>query len=282
MNAASGGPGGVRQAIVVDELGIAIGVHEAYRLKSAYRPLFSKEGDKLVPIGVKASTVPFTAGKQVAFADFRAGLDSADVSSVIGLCSALGLANYRHVGIDGLDLWVGYHPILNGELSPWLDETVDADDYEVLPRPRRLVCEFDASEEHRQALIGHGGTLREKGFGVAIGVFGSKHLAETEFGLSGPDIVRVEAGWFAQAYQDGATARLLGTVISRLRHRGIKVLVEGIASPGHLRVAHKCGADLFQGDYLAPAALGGTVFKLEPLSIRRLLDEPYRVTRHLG
>ena len=281
MNATSGGPAGVRQAIVADELGIAIGVHEAYRLKSAYQLLFSKEGDRLVPIGVKASIVPFAAGKQVAFADFLATVTPAKLPLVASLGCALGLANYGNLDSDGLDLWIGHDPLLHGDVSLWFADAIEPDAFESPARPRKIFCEL-AGMADPQALQKAGAAMRAQGIAFAIEALGPNRFAEEQIGPIGPDVVKVDAGWLAQACQDTATARLLATVVSRLRGRGIKVLVEGIAGAAHLRSALDCEADLFQGDYLGGAVLGGAIFETDPQPIQRLLTEGQRDVRLFG
>lgn len=271
MNAATGRAAGIRRAVVIDELGIAIGVHEAYRLKSAYQLLFSREGDELAPAGVKASIVPLLAGKPTPYADFLATLSEDSLPQVASLGCALGLANYGNLDIDGLDLWIGHDPLLHGDLSQWFADALEPDAFESPMRPNKMFCEFPGKDDP-QGLQRLGGEMRERGFAFAIEALKPNRPDEEQIYAIGPDVVKIDAGWLAQSCQDAATARLLATVMARLRGHSVKVLVEGISDAMQLRAALDCEADLFRGDHLGGAVLGGAVFETGRQPIRRLLS----------
>lgn len=66
MTPTSGRPVVVGEAIFVDEIGIEIGVcASAYRLKSAYQPIFSRVGDFMRPLWAKIDFALPVSGKPV-------------------------------------------------------------------------------------------------------------------------------------------------------------------------------------------------------------------------
>jgi EAL domain-containing protein (putative c-di-GMP-specific phosphodiesterase class I) len=119
-----------------------------------------------------------------------------------------------------------------------------------------------------------------RGIGVRIAsAFGRGGATQDQLDLITPEIVKIDGVWFQKLCRETATVVLFGLLVSRFHDRGAKVLIDGIDDAAQLRVALRAGADLFQGDHLARAALVGTVFEETPLAVADLLAAKPNVLR---
>jgi len=266
-------------AIFADEIGIEYGIYGEFRLKSAYQPIFMPSGRLLTAVAVEALVEPHRAGRPVAPAVFFDGVPAGDRLLVETMCRMLHLRNYRNVGVDGLDLFFNYNPLINDHLGRALAEirlmTRHLGDLGL--HPAMLVCEITEQAADDKVLISLVREMRRDGFRIAIDDFGTGHSTEERIGLLLPDIVKIDGAWFAEFCRHAAAERFFRPLVSMLHDRGAKVLVEGIEQSVHLRVALEGGVDLLQGFLLARPALAGTIFNEEPLRIDTLLDADNKV-----
>jgi EAL domain-containing protein (putative c-di-GMP-specific phosphodiesterase class I) len=274
----------VGDAIQVDEVGIEYGIHGEYRLRSAYQPIFAPQGRSLHPVAVEALIEPHRAGRPVApqvFFDSVAGPDRLFVET---MCRVLHLRNYRNIGVDGLDLFFNYNPLINDHRGRALAEirlmTRHLGEFGLTPA--MLVCEITEQAADDALLTRLVREFRRHGIRIAIDDFGTGHSTEQRVGMLSPDIVKIDGTWFGDFCRHAAAERFFRPLVSTLHDRGARVLVEGIENATHLRVALDGGADLLQGYYLARPALAGTVFEEEPLHTDILLGRDGKVIPLFG
>lgn len=259
-------PAAVRDAIFVDELDIATGVSGPFRLKSAYRPIFSRAGGKLRPSGVQGITVVSRQGQPVTPEAILTECPPEARGFIVALGLALQLRNYGNIGIAGLDLHVDCDPSQSGAILPLLSGLPMAGWEDIVLGPEKLVCEVASAARADSDFWVWMEELRWRGVRLA-GSFGADRTLPAE---AKADVVRIESDWFRKTCEE-PTVRLLGPIISVMRSHGSKVLVGGIETSQQLRVALEAGADLLEGDLLARPAPAGTVFDEAPLSITTLL-----------
>ncbi|TJV43490.1 MAG: EAL domain-containing protein [Mesorhizobium sp.] len=263
----------VGDAIFVDEVGIEFGVYGDFRLRSAYQPIFAPRGDTLHPVAVEGLIEPHRAGRPGSPRAFFEGVAAPDRLFVETMCRVLHLRNFHNIGVDGLDLFFNYNPLVNDHAGRALAEIRLMSRHlgELGLAPRMLVCEITEQAADDALLARLAREMRRDGIRIAIDDFGTGHSTEERVSLLKPDIVKIDGGWFAQFCRHAAAERFFRPLVSSLHDRGAKVLVEGIEQSIHLRVALEAGVDLLQGFLLARPALAGTVFEEEPLVVDALL-----------
>ena len=269
----------VGEAMFADEVGIEYGVYGAFRLKSAYQPIFAPRGDALAAVAVEALIEPHRASMPVAPAVFFDSVAAGDRLFVETMCRMLHLRNFRNIGVDGLDLFFNYNPMINDHLGRALAEirlmTRHLGDLDL--HPAMLVCEITEQAADDRVLAPLVREMRRDGIRIAVDDFGTGHSTAERMSLLQPDIVKIDGGWFAEFCRHAAAERFFRPLVSSLHDRGAKVLVEGIEQSVHLRVALDGGVDLLQGFHLGRPALAGTLFNEEPLSIEALLGSDNKV-----
>jgi len=269
----------VGEAIFADEVGIEYGVYGEFRLKTAYQPIFAARGDALAAVAVEALIEPQRMAMPVAPSVFFDSVAANDRLFIETMCRMLHLRNFRNIGVDGLDLFFNYDPMINDHLGRALAEirfmTRHLGDLDL--HAGMLVCEIteQAADDHVLASLVR--EMRRHGIRVAIDDFGTGHSTEGRMSLLQPDIVKIDGGWFAEFCRHAAAERFFRPLVSSLHDRGARVLVEGIEQATHLRVALDGGVDLLQGFHLGRPALAGTIFNREPLSIETLLGADNKV-----
>ncbi|MER8747759.1 EAL domain-containing protein [Mesorhizobium sp. M1050] len=263
----------VGDAIWVDEVGIVYGVHGEFRLRSAYQPIFAPRGRFLHAVAVEALIEPHRGGRPGAPRVFFDSIAASDRLFVETMCRALHLRNFSNIGVDGLDLFFNYNPLINDHPGRALAEirlmTRHLNEFGLAPA--MLVCEITEQAADDTLLARLAREMRRDGIRIAIDDFGTGHSTEERVNLLKPDIVKIDGIWFAEFCRHAAAERFFRPLVSSLHDRGAKVLVEGIEQPTHLRVALEGGVDLLQGFFLARPALAGTIFDEEPLHIDTLL-----------
>ncbi|TIW35515.1 MAG: EAL domain-containing protein [Mesorhizobium sp.] len=267
------------EAIFADEIGIEYGVYGDFRLKSAYQPIFAPRGRSLAPVAVEALIEAQRDARPVAPRVFFGSLPAADRLFVETMCRMLHLRNFRNIGVEGLDLFFNYNPLINDHLGRALAEirlmTRHLGELDLYPG--MLVCEITEQAANDKVLISLVREMRRDGIRIAIDDFGTGHSTEERIALLAPDIVKIDGAWFAEFCRHAAAERFFRPLVSMLHDRGAKVLVEGIEQAVHLRVALDGGVDLVQGYHLARPALAGTIFNEEPLSTEALLGMDSKV-----
>jgi EAL domain-containing protein (putative c-di-GMP-specific phosphodiesterase class I) len=266
----------VRAALFADEIGIEYGVYGDYRLKSAYQPIFTLRDGLLFPVAVEALAQPHRKGAQVPVREFFSALPAADRLYVETMCRMLHLANFRNIGVDGLDLFFNYDPLINDHEGRALAEirlmAQHLGEFEL--DAGMLVCEITETAAPDEGVLARlVGEMRRNGLRIAIDDFGAGHSTQERLERLKPDIVKIDGGWFAQLCRHPAATRLFRPLLDLLHAHGARVLVEGIEEPQHLRLALEGGADLVQGFLLARPAPVGTIWREEPLDAESLLDK---------
>ncbi|MBZ9742866.1 MULTISPECIES: EAL domain-containing protein [unclassified Mesorhizobium] len=260
-------------AIFVDEIGIEYGVHGDFRLRSVYQPIYAPRGGSLYPVAVEGLIEPHRAGRPGSPRMFFDSLAAADRLFVETMCRMLHLRNFHNIGVDGLDLFFNYNPLVNDHAGRALAEIRLMSRHldELGLAPAMLVCEITEQAADDALLARLVREMRRGGIRIAIDDFGTGHSTEERVSLLQPDIVKIDGGWFAEFCRHAAAERFFRPLVSSLHDRGAKVLVEGIEQPVHLRVAIEGGVDLLQGFLLGRPALAGTLFDEKPLAIEALL-----------
>ena len=269
--------------IIVDEIGIESGGYGIYRLRSLYQPIFERRGQTLRAVAVEGTVAPYVAGEEAPPEMFLAAVTPDDRDFVERMELALPLRNHRNIGLDRLELVVGPE----GSGSEALIDRVRLIGQELAEiglDPGLVVCAFGEQAASDNTLLAYlADEMRRHGLRTAIGDFGAGHWADAQIDLLGPEIVRIDSGWFRQVCRDATTVRLFDAVVSRLRERQSKVLVTGIETEQQLGVALKAGAELFQGSHLAPPALvGSIIFDEAPLSLAEKLGEAQKIVPLFG
>ncbi len=269
----------VDAAIFVDEVGIAYGVYEPFRLRSAYQPIFAPRDGHLAAVAVEGLIEPHRAGRACAPRTFFDGVPAPDRLYVETMCRMLHLGNYRNIGVEGLTLFFNYNPKVNDHLGRALAEIrlMSRHLHDFALEPGLLVCEITEQAADDRVLTSLVREMRRDGIRIAIDDFGTGHSTEARINLLAPDIVKIDGAWFAELCRHAAAERFFRPLVAMLHERGAKVLVEGIEQAQHLRVALEGGVDLLQGFHLARPALAGTIFKEEPLSVDALLGADNKV-----
>ncbi|HEY4192501.1 MAG TPA: EAL domain-containing protein, partial [Mesorhizobium sp.] len=193
------------------------------------------------------------------------------------MCRVLHLRNFHNIGVPGLDLFFNYNPQINDHPQRALAEirlmAMHLDELDI--DPRMLVCEItEQAAPDDRVLARLVSEMRRTGIRIAVDDFGSGHSTTRRMSVVEPDIVKLDGQWFAQLCSHAEAEKLFKPLVATLHARGIKVLVEGIETAHHLRVALGGDVDLLQGFHLARPALAGTFFDENPLMVQRLLGAP--------
>ena len=270
----------VNNAIHADEIGLEYALVGDYRLRSAYQPIFTPCAGMLVPVAVEALVEPHLAGQPVTPGAFFEALAPDDRLYGETLCRALHLRNFRNLGAPGLDLFFNYNPQINDHRGRALAQirlmAMHLSEIEI--EPGALVCEITEQAAPDNAVLASlVREMRRNGIRIAVDDFGAGHSTAERMALIEPDVVKLDGAWFAQLCRHMEAEKLFRPLVSTLHARGVKVLVEGVETAHHLRVALDGGVDLLQGFYLGRPALVGTVFEYVPLAIEPLLGSPARI-----
>ncbi|ESY99767.1 EAL domain-containing protein [Mesorhizobium sp. LNHC209A00] len=263
----------VGDAIFIDEIGIECGIHGDFRLRSAYQPIYAPRGGSLHPVAVEGLIEPHRAGRPVSPRMFFDSIAAPERLYVETMCRVLHLRNFHNIGVDGLDLFFNYNPLVNDHAGRALAEIRLMSRHldELGLAPAMLVCEITEQAADDALLARLVREMRRDGIRIAIDDFGTGHSTVERVSLLQPDIVKIDGGWFAEFCRHAAAERFFRPLVSSLHDRSAKVLVEGIEQPTHLRVALEGGVDLLQGFLLGRPALAGTIFNEEPLAVDALL-----------
>lgn len=262
-------------SVLVDEVGIEVGVFGDYRLKTTYRPVFRRlDGMLLEPFAVEASISPFLRGRPIDPEHFSTALPVGDKPTVANLARALSLKNLRNLGADGISLFIDVDlTALEGADGVDFEQGSETD-----PDPSRLICVIaTASLLDRHDLVEHTLTLRSAGCTIAVSGFGTGPWDIACMQAVRPDIVRLDASWFRRALSHPAAAKLLVPLVAGLHDQGANILIEGIANAAELRAALDCGADLFEGDLLGGPTLAGTGFETARRSTAEFLGDSSKI-----
>lgn len=273
-------PALVNDAIVIDEVGIESGRYGGFHLKSAYQPVFRREGAMLAPFAVEGLIMPFIDSSPVP-PDllFRNTLPQ-DRMFVESMCRALHLRNHHNIGVEKLQLFFNFDPHVNSDLGASISQIrfMARRLREIRLDSRLLICEItEASALSGKTLVRLAAEMRRHGIRLAVDDFGSGHSTLERVEMIEPDIVKIDGQWFRQITAASGTVRLLSSLVQGFKDRGAEVFVEGIETPRQLQVALDAGADFLQGYLLGRPALAGAIFDERPLDIAALAGAEQKV-----
>jgi EAL domain-containing protein (putative c-di-GMP-specific phosphodiesterase class I) len=272
----------VDDAISIDEVGIESGRYRGLLLRSAYQPIFRRDGGVLVPFAVEGLIVPYADGGPVPPARLFENAPPEDRMFVESMCRALHMRNYHNIGVPCLELFFNFDPHVNCDLAASIRQIrfMARRLREIGFNSRLLVCEItEASALSDKTLVRLAAEMRRHGIRLAIDDFGTGHSTLERVEMIEPDIVKIDGGWFRQITATPASVRLFPSLVQGFKDRGSHVLVEGVETPYQLRVALDGGADLLQGYLLGRPAAAGTIFSTEPLEIDALAGDEQKVVR---
>lgn len=247
--------GEVDDSIFADETGLFYAVQGPFRLRSTCQPIYARQGDVLVPVAVEGSVAVLRDGVPVEVTGHKS-FDA--IGRVLSLC------NHRHLGADGLSLFV------QAPADARFMREIDAAGVD----PAQLICDITALSAWPAAdIVSFVHDLRGRAAQIAVTVSadGSAGLVD----IAAPDVVRVDPAWFAMLCRWSATARLFGSAVSSFAGRGMRVLAAGIDDAARLSIALHADVSLYQGAHLAGVSRVGTAFDGEPVvTASRLRDQP--------
>ena len=268
-------PAPFSESILVDDNGIKYGIYGDFRLRSAYQPIFRREGATLVPFAVEGLVAPWLAGKPVPALQLFGAVPPQDKLFVEGMCRALHLLNHHTIGVERLELFFNFDPLVNCDLETSLLEIrlMAGRLSEIGLDPALLVCEVTEAQVHKgDVLSALMDEMRALGVRIAVDDFGAGHSTVERFALVKPDFVKIDGAWFRGLQDSAQSARLFPPVVTAFQELGAKVLVEGIETAGELQAALDAGVDCVQGFFLAQPALAGMGFDQTPRPISALLS----------
>lgn len=257
--------------VMVDEVGIRYAVFGELRMRSVFVPVFVARRGAVRAVGVGAIDALHKTGRSIAALDGHDGVDPRDRGRLRSVFNRLHIHNLQNAADLALDL----------QLSPGTPDddgsVVAAELWELVREaeaagidPARLIFDLTPlAGRDAGALAECARMLRSTGARLMLDAGATSLL-----GLSPqlcPDIVRLPAAWFRQLCREQAGGRLLATMVSGLRRRGIDVQVEGLASTPQLRLAIEAKVARLAGDLLGEATLAGAAFPDEPQALSLLL-----------
>lgn len=273
----TGGQGSPRRAAssFVDEIGIEIGIYGDWRLKAAFRPVFTGTNGGFRAVAVEGTTRPYLLGHEIGEEVFNAAVPLVDRPIVAALQAALCMRNLEHTGVAGLKLLLG--PAFAAAIPP-ARARAGARALAALTRrcrlhPDQLVVQLSGAAARDQHAASSEEELRKGGVLVAFEENGDGLALERLPRSAFPDLVVIDAGWFGSIVRQRTAAQLFGALVEGYRWHGARVLVQGIATAAQLDVALASRADWLSGPLLAPTALAGAVFPEGTMQISSLLDQ---------
>jgi len=274
----------ILDAVHVDEVGLETGRYGACLLKTIYHPIFLREGrDTATPWGVEGHTQPFREGKPLTEEAFGEAVAEEDELFVAAMRGVLPMRNYLNLGVDGLAILVGYEAPVYRELDAaisCIDAVVQAiADVWVDPS----LVYYRMGVEVNDALLASVTTeLKYRGIQTALDDFGTEQSALTRLQMSGSPLVKLDSKMFARLADVPIAVRLMASIVERLQREGRQVLITGIDTPEHLRVAVDMGANLLEGSLLRPARQAGVLFDMTPVNLAALLSGSENVVRFVS
>lgn len=261
-------------SILVDEVGIRIGVHGDMRLRTAFQPVFASGATGLDLHGLRAFVRPSLPRHTVSPASYFQGIAPTHKDRVNTLVARLHSENRSNAGVaepETLDLFLGVDA--SSGLVPALAQ-IDAATAVLGDERRHLVCEIMRSDAIP------GGTLvalrhetRARGVRLAldsIGADGSALRYEA-------DVLKMRGQLYRNLLQTPQVVRLVRPLVASCGDAGAKMLVEGIETSRQLDVALEAGAALVQGYLLGLPALAGTIIDDASFAIAHSAGEPERL-----
>lgn len=277
-------PEQILDAIHVDEVGLETGLYGDYRLRTVYHPIFLREGRETAsPWGVEGRVQPMLQNKPVADDVFRANTDTDDELLVSVLRGILPMRNYLNLGVDGLAIIVGYEAPVYRELdqaTACMDALVQAiSDVWIEPS---FVYYAVGNEVPDDIFTSVAMELKFRGMQTALADFGTEPSSLSRLETLGPRIVKLDSRMFARLADVPIAVRLMSSIVERLQREGRHVLVTGIETAEHLRVAVDMGVNLLEGSLLRAARQAGVLLDMSSVNLAALLSGSENVVRFVS
>jgi len=276
-------PEQILDAIHVDEVGLETGVYEDFRLRTVYHPIFLREGRETAsPWGVEGHIEAMLENRPFPEELFRATTNTDDELLVSVLRGILPMRNYLNLGVDNLAILVGYEAPVYRDLEQavtCIDALVQAiSDVWVEPS---LVHYSVGNEVPEDIFANVAMELKFRGMHTALCDFGTEPSSLSRLEALGPRIVKLDSGMFSRLADVPIAVRLMSSIVERLQRDGKQVLVTGIETADHLRVAVDMGANLLEGKLLRAPRQAGVLFDMSPVNLAALLSGSENVVRFI-
>lgn len=242
--------------IVVDEIGIRIGVWGDCRLRSAFQPVFSVTDGRLELKGLRGYVHATRGGRRVAAGDLFDRRETRHVDELNLLAARLHGENRANAGVEEpsrLDLWLGVDMTAGIEAALRQIDNATA----ALGRDAaHLVCEVMHSEAvsgSELAVLGR--ETKARGVRLALDGIGVECAAAH---FDSP-IHKMRGDLFRNLSRARQAAGLVHPLLETYREKGAEVLIEGIETRQQLVIALNSGATLVQGFLLGQPQLAGAI-----------------------
>jgi EAL domain-containing protein (putative c-di-GMP-specific phosphodiesterase class I) len=244
---------GLAQSIRHDD-GSVTGVWGAFALRSAFQPIFSFQGSRLLASAYEGLIRPFRDDEPVPPGVFFGAISGIERLQVETLTRTLHLRNAAVFLPQDAAIFINFDP------SVFIDRSISEhalhDMRQVLNEagvdPRRIVCEVtEKKAASEQALFDFVDALKANGFRIAVDDFGSDESDIKRIRDIKPDIVKFDAHWISRLMESGAGLALLKEMVANFEDKGIRTVFEGLEESWQLELAERSGASMVQGFALA-------------------------------
>ncbi|MCA0278732.1 MAG: EAL domain-containing protein [Proteobacteria bacterium] len=244
---------GLAQSIRHDD-GSVTGVWGTYALRSAFQPIFSFHGNRLLASAYEGLIRPFRGDEPVPPGVFFGAINGIERLQVETLTRTLHLRNAAVFLPQDAAIFINFDP------SVFIDRSISEhalhDMRQVLNEagvdPRRIVCEVtEKKAASEQALFDFVDALKANGFRIAVDDFGSDESDIKRIRDIKPDIVKFDAHWISRLMESGAGFALLKEMVANFEDKGIHTVFEGLEESWQLELAERSGASMVQGFALA-------------------------------
>ena len=252
---------------IKEEDGSFTGAYGPFTLKTALQPIFGKDRkDRAQLKGFEALLRVLRNDSSFPTADFLARIGSRERPALEAFCRSLHLKNASLETSARALLFLNINP------APYDDGTIIASHIQDLRKqveasafqPHRIVCEITEHRmQSRSLLLQLVDTLRESGFKIAVDDFGADASDASRVSLIRPDIVKLDSDWVKRLMDSKAGFSSLQESVSRFRHDGCLVVLEGLEAGWQVDLGWGAGADFIQGYGLARPELAPTNFSAQ-------------------
>ncbi|WP_113155752.1 EAL domain-containing protein [Nitratireductor sp. OM-1] len=241
----------------------AVGVWGGYTLRTAFQPIFSFRGGRLLVSAYEGLLRPFRDGQPVGPGIFFSSIPEVDRFHVETLARTVHLLNAGVCLNRGASLFVNFDP------SHFVDAasaTIALRDIQTVlaeagVEPHRVVCEITEQETGSDAsLLEFVRALKGFGYRVAVDDYGADNSDMKRIEALGPDIVKFDGAWTARLLASASGVSLLTDMVSAFSEKGIRTVFEGIENGEQLQLAERCGVSMVQGFALAKPQLAPGAF----------------------
>jgi EAL domain-containing protein (putative c-di-GMP-specific phosphodiesterase class I) len=231
----------------VDSRTIAFNGHT---LASAFQPIHSARDKRTA--GYEGLVRAFGPdGRETRPAVLFAGLDEAETVSLDRASRTLHLARFASIDPGAAMLFLNVHPVTALADAAQAVQVRNRVRYFGLPPTRVCLEILEGACGDEEALVDAVSAYRELGFTIAIDDFGVARSNFDRLARLGPDLVKIDRSFLAEAVGSVRARRMLPSVVALVHEAGARVVVEGIEAAGDALLAMEAGADYLQGHFLA-------------------------------